>query len=86
MTNSSSLNTHELNQSNAAYYRAYSKNENKQLWFYFGIAPLAVLSGWSLVAFALTGNWVWEFPMALMFSLIGSLTALVSTRLSKTGL
>jgi len=85
MTTYSTLTSQDMNDTNQGYSPASSipakKLENRQLWFFFGIAPLAVLAGWSLVAFVLTDNWIWELPMALMFSLIGSLTAMVSTRL-----
>ena len=56
-----------------------SRPDNRQLWFFFGVAPLAVLAGWSLVAISLTGDWAWELPLGLVFAAVGSMIALVST-------
>ena len=55
--------------------------DNRQLWFFLGVAPLAVLIGWSLVAVCLTGDWAWELPLGLVFAVVGSVTAMVSSSL-----
>jgi len=54
------------------------KVENKQLWFFLGIAPSAVMIGWILVGFSLTGNWAWELPLGFVFSIVGSMAAMLS--------
>ncbi len=54
---------------------------NCQLWFFFGVAPLAVLAGWSAVGVCLTGNWLWELPLGLLFAIVGSMIAMASSRL-----
>lgn len=56
-----------------------AKVENKQLWFFLGVAPLAVMIGWSLVGLALTGDWAWEMPLGLLFSCMGSMVAMVGS-------
>jgi len=53
------------------------KLDSRQWWFFFGLAPLAVLAGWSLVAVWLTGNWAWEWPSGLLLSSIGSTAAII---------
>ena len=58
-----------------------TKAVNGQLWFFFGVAPLAVLVGWLSMAVCLTGDWTWELPLGLLFALAGSMTAMVITRL-----
>jgi len=55
--------------------------ESRHLWFFFGVAPLAVLIGWLTVAICLTGDWAWELPIGLMLSIVGSMTAMAGTRL-----
>ena len=62
-------------ETHVARYRP--KLDRRQLWFFFGLAPLAVLAGWSLVAVSLTGNWAWEWPSGLLLSGIGSTAAMV---------
>ena len=55
-----------------------TQTENRQLWFFLGVAPLAVLIGWSLVAVCLTGDWAWELPLGLVFAVVGSMSAIAS--------
>ncbi len=56
-----------------------NKLESRHFWFFFGVAPLAVMGGWSLVGLCLAGDWAWEFPLGILFSMIGSMAALVSS-------
>ncbi len=58
-----------------------NKVESKQLWFYIGVAPMAVMLGWVLVGLSLTGNWAWELPLGLTFSLVGSMVVMVNNLL-----
>jgi hypothetical protein len=53
------------------------KLDRRQGWFFFAIAPLAVLTGWSLVAVGLTGDWAWEWPSGLLLAVIGSTAAII---------
>ena len=57
--------------------QARQKLDSRQWWFFFGLAPLAVLAGWSLVAVWLTGNWAWEWPSGLLLSSFGSTATMV---------
>ncbi len=55
------------------------KIDKRSLCFFVLVAPLAVMMGWMLVAVCLTGTWTWQLPLALVFSLLGSMLALIST-------
>ena len=52
-----------------------------QLWFFLAVAPIAVLTGWLIMAFCLTGNWTWELPTGLALANAGSMIALALSRL-----
>ncbi|MFK5920594.1 MAG: hypothetical protein QM496_00325 [Verrucomicrobiota bacterium] len=55
------------------------KIDNRTLCFFVLVAPMAVLMGWVLVAVCLTGTWTWQLPLGLVFSLVGSMLAMIST-------
>ena len=48
------------------------KLDGRQTCFFFVLAPLSVLAGWSVVAICLTGDWAWEWPSGLLLAIIGS--------------
>ncbi len=55
------------------------KLDKRSLYFFFGVAPLAVMAGWLVVALSLTGDWTWQLPMGVLFSFVGSMLAALST-------
>lgn len=55
------------------------KMDKRSIYFFFGVAPLAVMGGWLVVALILTGDWTWQLPMGLLFSFVGSTMAALST-------
>lgn len=81
MINSNTFFLEEIKQQKTAFGKAVQlpKIDKRSLWFFFCVAPLAVMTGWSVVAVCLTGDWAWQLPMGLLFSFVGSMSAMIST-------